>query len=59
MDVLNAMLGFQPGHKAVFKFNGQELILNGIYDSQDWNPNEKKIAVFEFSKKSNDEAHAE
>jgi len=53
------MLGFLPTDKVVFKLDGKEIELDGIFDSQDWNPNEQKIAVFEFSKKSKDETHAE
>ena len=51
VQILNGMLGFHPGNKVVFKLDGKEIELNGIFDSQDWNPNENKVAVFEFSKK--------
>lgn len=54
VQVLNAMLGFLPTHEVVFKYNGKELILNGVYDSQDWNPNEEKRAVFNFLTKAED-----
>lgn len=59
VQILNGMLGFLPTDKVVFKLDGKEIELDGIFDSQDWNPNEQKIAVFEFSKKSKDETHAE
>ncbi len=52
------MLGFLPTHEVVFKYNGVELQLNGVYDSQDWNPNEEKRAVFNFLTKAEDEADA-
>ena len=58
VQILNAMLGFLPTHEVVFKYNGVELQLNGVYDSQDWNPNEEKRAVFNFLTKAEDEADA-
>lgn len=59
VQILNGMLGFLPTDKVIFKLDGKEIELNGIFDSQDWNQNEKKVAVFEFSAKSEESTDAE
>ena len=59
VQVLNGMLGFHPTSKAIFKLDGKEIELNAIFDSQDWNPNDEKCAVFEFSTKFEAKADAE
>jgi len=51
VQILNAMLGFLPTNQVIFKVDGKEIELQGVFDSQDWNPNAEKVAVFEFSKK--------
>ena len=59
VQVLNAMLGFLPHQKAVFKYKGQEIELQAVFDSQDWNPTEEKQAVFEFVEKTEGASHAD
>jgi len=52
-------LPFLPSDEVIFKIDGKEVDLQGVFDSQDWNPKQNRKAVFDFLKKSEDKSHAE
>lgn len=54
LDVLNAMLGFQPHELIEFKCGNKKFKLEAVFDSKDWNPKDARKAIFELSEASQD-----